>query len=58
MPLLRTFFVTLLLTAATFARAQCPAAVPVAGGALPGPLPLFTPTHPWNADISAAPGRT
>jgi len=47
----RTLALALLL-AATLADAQCPPAVPVAGGALP---PLFPPTHPWNADISAAP---
>lgn len=28
---------------------------PVRGGALPAPLPLFPPSHWWNADISAAP---
>ncbi|MFO1306139.1 MAG: hypothetical protein U1F54_20635 [Burkholderiales bacterium] len=35
--------------------AQCPAAVPVRGGALPGPLPLFPADNWWNTDISAAP---
>ncbi len=47
----RSFLV--LLLAATLADAQCPATVPVAGGALP--LPLFPQTNPWNVDISAAP---
>jgi hypothetical protein len=37
------------------ARAQCPATVPVQGGALPAPLPLFPATNWWNQDITAAP---
>jgi len=28
---------------------------PVAGGALPGPLPLFPPDNWWNVDVSGAP---
>ncbi len=46
---------TLALCAGSFALAQCPATVPAAGGALPGPLPLFPTTNWWNLDISAAP---
>lgn len=41
--------IALSLAAAAFAQA------PVAGGALPGPLPLFPPSNWWNTDISAAP---
>jgi hypothetical protein len=37
------------------ALAQCPAAVPVQGAALPGGLPLFPSSNWWNLDISAAP---
>lgn len=44
------------MTLATpLAIAQCPATVPVANGAVPGPLPLFPSDHWWNTDISAAP---
>src|SRR5436190_13020796 len=43
------------LFAAPAASAQCPASVPVAGGALPGPLPLLPATNWWNLDISTAP---
>jgi hypothetical protein len=39
----------------SIALAQCPATVPVANGALPGPLPLFPADNWWNTDISAAP---
>ena len=45
----------LLLCTAAVALAQCPASVPVAGGTLPGPLPLFPAANWWNLDISAAP---
>jgi hypothetical protein len=41
--------------ASSIALAQCPATVPVANGAVPGPLPLFPADNWWNADISAAP---
>ena len=47
------FFV--LALAAQVALAQCPATVPAANGAVPGPLPLFPADNWWNADISAAP---
>ena len=40
---------------ASVALAQCPATVPVANGAVPGPLPLFPADNWWNADISSAP---
>jgi hypothetical protein len=43
------------LCAATGVTAQCPAAVPAQGAALPAPLPLFPADNWWNADISAAP---
>jgi hypothetical protein len=53
---LRTASVCLVLAfAASAALAQCPATVPVANGAIPGPLPLFPADNWWNADISAAP---
>ena len=35
--------------------AQCPAAVPAANAAVPGPLPLFPSDNWWNTDVSAAP---
>ena len=38
-----------------WAAAQCPATVPVANGAVPGPLPVFPADNWWNTDISAAP---
>jgi hypothetical protein len=41
--------------ASSIALAQCPATVPVANGAVPGPLPLVPADNWWNADISAAP---
>jgi hypothetical protein len=41
--------------AASIALAQCPPAVPVANGPVPGPLPLFPADNWWNTDISAAP---
>jgi hypothetical protein len=41
--------------ASSIALAQCPSTVPVANGAVPGPLPLFPADNWWNADISAAP---
>jgi hypothetical protein len=41
--------------AASVALAQCPATVPAANGAIPGPLPLFPADNWWNTDISAAP---
>lgn len=41
--------------ASSVAVAQCPATVPVANGAVPGPLPLFPADNWWNTDISAAP---
>ena len=37
------------------AYAQCPAGLPAANIAVPGPLPLFPSDNWWNADISAAP---
>ena len=37
------------------ALAQCPALVPAAGAAVPGPLPLFPSDNWWNLDISSAP---
>ena len=37
------------------AIAQCPATVPAANAALPGPLPLFPPDNWWNTDVSTAP---
>ncbi len=37
------------------AMAQCPATVPVANGAVPGPLPVFPSDNWWNTDISTAP---
>ena len=37
------------------ALAQCPATVPAAGGAVPGPLPLFPADNWWNLDVSSAP---
>ncbi|HTQ01981.1 MAG TPA: hypothetical protein VMN56_21860 [Casimicrobiaceae bacterium] len=40
------------------APAQCPATVPAANAAVPGPLPVFPPDNWWNADISAAPVDT
>lgn len=46
---------TFALFAGSAALAQCPATVPAAGGALPGPLPLFPATNWWNLDITAAP---
>jgi hypothetical protein len=46
---------TVLALAASTALAQCPATVPVANGAIPGPLPLFPADNWWNTDISAAP---
>ncbi len=45
----RLMLVCLFLAGPAFAQA------PVAGGALPGPLPLFPPDNWWNTDISAAP---
>src|SRR6476660_5280121 len=36
-------------------HAQCPPTVPIQGGAVPGPLPLFPADNWWNQDISAAP---
>src|ERR1700675_981245 len=52
MPILVIFALSLLATAAF---GQCPSVLPVQGGALPGPLPLFPPSNWWNLDISAAP---
>jgi len=43
------------LLLARLASAQCPATVPVEGGVLPGPLPLFPSDNWWNADVSNAP---
>jgi hypothetical protein len=37
------------------APAQCPATVPAANAAVPGPLPVFPSDNWWNTDISAAP---
>ena len=34
---------------------QCPATVPAANAALPGPLPLFPADNWWNTDVSTAP---
>ena len=47
--------VACLLPFSSPAAAQCPATVPAANGALPGPLPLFPSDNWWNTDISAAP---
>jgi hypothetical protein len=47
-------FVAAIVTA-SIALAQCPPAVPVANGPVPGPLPLFPTDNWWNTDISAAP---
>ncbi len=53
---LRTAAVTAAFAlAASVAFAQCPATVPAANGALPGPPPLFPADNWWNADISSAP---
>jgi len=53
---LRTAAVTAAFAlAASVAFAQCPATVPAANGALPGPLPMFPVDNWWNADISSAP---
>ena len=40
---------------APVAPAQCPATVPAANAAVPGPLPVFPPDNWWNTDTSAAP---
>ena len=37
------------------ALGQCPSNVPVANGAVPGPLPVFPSDNWWNADITQAP---
>jgi hypothetical protein len=47
-----------LALAASSALAQCPATVPAANGAIPGPLPLFPADNWWNTDISSAPVDT
>ena len=47
--------VAALMLAAAHVFAQCPAPVPAANGAVPGPLPLFPADNWWNTDISAAP---
>lgn len=47
--------VALSLPVAPLALAQCPVSLPAAGGALPGPLPLFPSDNWWNQDVSAAP---
>jgi len=52
-PVLLVLALGLVGTPATFA--QCPAAVPRQGAALPPPLPIFPPDNWWNLDISPAP---
>ncbi|HEY2816111.1 MAG TPA: hypothetical protein VGK44_03140 [Casimicrobiaceae bacterium] len=49
------FGLLLNVLAAMAAFAQCPPAVPVEGGAPPGPLPIFPLDNWWNTNISAAP---
>lgn len=55
-PTLRSLLgLCLALACASTSWAQCPSPVPVQGGALPAPLPLFPASNWWNLDISAAP---
>ncbi len=55
MTLRRLALLVALVIPAHAAFAQCPATVPAANVALPGPLPVFPADNWWNTDISGAP---